>query len=779
MALIAMLLWQPASAQLTTSTGFTAQQLVQNVLLGPGVTASNFTFSGDPNQSGTFTCTSCNVGLTNGVILASGDIAGSAGPNNTGSMMMGGGNFGVSDPDLDMLIPPTINDAAILEFDFVPTGDSIKFNFVFASEEYLEWVGSVFEDAFGFFLSGPGIAGPYSNGAVNLAKVPGSVMTPITINTINDVTNSAYYINNGTGMNAPYNSSNFYIQYDGMTVVLMAEAEVICGQTYHIKMAIGDGSDTAWDCAVFLEAGSFASNSINLSTEILAGGVDSVLYEGCGTATVHVVRAGLATDTATATLSTAGTAVNGIDYAGVPSSLVFLPGVDSITFTVNALISPGSGMRQADILAIFDGDCGVDTAVMTFWVDDPPPINLGISNDTTVTCGDSALIVASATGGYQTLYYDWNMGVPDGSLSGYVAPLTTTTYILTVTDDCGVVTETIDVTVNIPILAPLLVTAIPDTVVFCPESPVALGSIVTGGQPGYTYQWSGGLGTGSTANVAPPNDQNWWLTVTDLCGTSTTDMVSVVVDYDTVQVVIVPDTSICQGDMITLTAVPSLGWNGYSFTWDDGSTTPTLDVAPWDTTSYSVTVTDGCVISWNDQTTVNVNQPIAAFTWYGDVYVEDFPILFTDMSSHAVTWSWDFDYPGLVSDQQNNLITWPDSGTYEVMLAISDYLGCVDTIWQSIVINPEMVFFAPSAFTPNGDGTNDVFFGTGVGIKAERMRVFDRWGEMIYESTDPMASWDGSYKGTPAQNGQYVFQFEVRAISGKVKEFTGHVQLVR
>ena len=143
------------------------------------------------------------------------------------------------------------------------------------------------------FPERPRISGPYSGGAINLAKVPGTVNTPITINTINNVTNSAYYIDNGDGFTAPMSTNPYYIQYDGFTTILTAEAQVICGETYHIKLAIADGTDTALDCAVFIEAGSFQSNSITLSTQITAGGVDSVLYEGCGQAVVDVVRAAL------------------------------------------------------------------------------------------------------------------------------------------------------------------------------------------------------------------------------------------------------------------------------------------------------------------------------------------------------------------------------------------------------------------------------------------------------------------------------------------------------
>jgi hypothetical protein len=250
-------------AQLVVTNTQTPAWLVQNILLGQGVSVSNITFNGVPatmvtEQAGEFDGTSTVLGIGQGMMLATGDVMNAIGPNNIGSSTLGGGNFGQTDPDLEVLAnPQVVNDAAVLEFDFIPTGDSLKFDFVFASDEYLEFVNGV-NDIFGFFLSGPGIAGPFSNGADNIALIPGTT-DPVTINTVNDVVNPTYYTINGTGVNFPYNSNPIYPQYDGFTVVITAQALVQCGQTYHIKIAIGDASDTSWDSAVFLKAGSFTS----------------------------------------------------------------------------------------------------------------------------------------------------------------------------------------------------------------------------------------------------------------------------------------------------------------------------------------------------------------------------------------------------------------------------------------------------------------------------------------------------------------------------------------
>ncbi|MBK7681002.1 MAG: choice-of-anchor L domain-containing protein [Bacteroidetes bacterium] len=147
-------------AQLTVSSAPTITQLVQNILLGSGVSASNITYSGSTTARGSFTCAgACNVGIANGILLTSGNITTAIGPNNNPSA--GLDNSAGSDPDLNGLHPTGTNpqDAAVIEFDFMVATDSVRFNYVWGSEEYHEFVGSGCNDYFGFFINGPGFVG--------------------------------------------------------------------------------------------------------------------------------------------------------------------------------------------------------------------------------------------------------------------------------------------------------------------------------------------------------------------------------------------------------------------------------------------------------------------------------------------------------------------------------------------------------------------------------------------------------------------------------------------
>ena len=171
----------------------------------------------------------------------------------------------------------SINDVAILEFDFIPTSDSMEFRYAFGSQEYFAYENTQYNDVFGFFLSGPGIsgiAGPWSNGAINLAVVPNTTPPlPITISSVcndpPDVMNPQYFVSNQNGL-------GIIADADGFTTVLTARALVQCGETYHIKLAIADGSDQGLSSYVWLEAGSFDSPPLSVVNDF---SIDSTVLE--------------------------------------------------------------------------------------------------------------------------------------------------------------------------------------------------------------------------------------------------------------------------------------------------------------------------------------------------------------------------------------------------------------------------------------------------------------------------------------------------------------------
>jgi hypothetical protein len=234
---------------LQVTSEITPEEMVE-ILIGSGLSYDNVVFAGADSSRGSFWEGPGNIGVSNGIILTSGNVNLAPGPNQP--VKASAMNDMPGDIDLETLSGGGVSyDACVLEFDFVPFYEYVWFQFVFCSEEYPEFAGSAFNDVFGFFISGPGITGPYSGNSKNIALIPGTEV-PVSINNVNQDVNPEYYV---------VNDSNF-IQYDGFTTVLTAESEVEPMETYHIKLAIGDISDYIFDSGVLLQASSFCSGPI-------------------------------------------------------------------------------------------------------------------------------------------------------------------------------------------------------------------------------------------------------------------------------------------------------------------------------------------------------------------------------------------------------------------------------------------------------------------------------------------------------------------------------------
>ncbi len=238
--------------QINVNTNLNDTNLIQT-LGGQGVTINNVTVNGAAGSYGQFT--NGNFGITQGVLLTSGQITNAVGPNNVDNSSTNNNTGGSA--LLDNLGQGTTQDACVVTFDIIPDGCAISFDYVFASEEYHEYVNSNFNDVFGFFISGPGIQGNQ-----NIAVIPGGT-TPVAINTVNNgFSNNC--TSNGTGATNPLlfvdNCNGNNIQYDGRTTSLQAQASGLTpGQTYTITLAIADIGDGAYDSGVFIEQGSFSS----------------------------------------------------------------------------------------------------------------------------------------------------------------------------------------------------------------------------------------------------------------------------------------------------------------------------------------------------------------------------------------------------------------------------------------------------------------------------------------------------------------------------------------
>ncbi|HMX04273.1 MAG TPA: choice-of-anchor L domain-containing protein [Chitinophagales bacterium] len=498
-------------AQLNVDDTYTAEELV-STLLGEGVTVSDITIDCPGGAYGYFDCVDCNVGIPNGILLTSGSVGNAVGPNNSPSQSSSLGMPG--DPDLDM-IPGVLgtNDACVLEFDFTATSDTIRFNYSFGSEEYLEYVGS-FNDVFAFYISGPGIAG-----TDNMALIPGTATT-VSINNVNDAVNSEYYNINGTGFNAPFNSDDYYIQYDGFTTVLEAKHAVFPCETYHLKMAIADDLDDALDSGVFIEAGSLTSPGVTVEYNTDIEGYPYII-EGCNEGMITFSLSFAPVDTFTVTLNVDGTALMGSDYTTFNNVLEFLPGDTLIEIPI---VAEEDGIDEGveTIIITLDLGCvaGVGDSLVVLVYDALP---LLVSADTLICPGTEATLTASGADSYSWSPAETVTDPTEATTT--VFPDENTTY--TVTGTLASCVNTAETTVEIQ---EPTADAGADTTIYLGE----FASLDADG--GVEYSWSPSTGLSETdienPTASPDFTTTYTVTVTTAIGCEFTDQVTVTVSSD-------------------------------------------------------------------------------------------------------------------------------------------------------------------------------------------------------------------------------------------------------
>ncbi len=693
-----------ANAQVTVNNNASVASYIQNVLVGNGVSVSNIQYNGGSagfveEQVGQFSDLSNSTGISNGLILGSGDVQMASFANTgTGVSLGGGGLLPGTDPDLQSITSNQIYDECVVEFDFVPQGDTIQFNYVFASEEYEEYVCGSVNDAFGFFLSGPNPAGGNYT-AYNVALVPDPsnpnnfTSTPVSINTINPGVAGTFGSSSTCAAIDPAwasynvfytpNTTNDY-EYDGKTVVLQVKAAVLCNQTYHIKLAIGDAGDGAYDSGVFLEAGSFSSNAVevNISAASSINSIvgDTAVLEGCIDAMFTFVRPDTIGDL-TLDIDILGSATNGVDYGAVADSIFFPSGSDTATINISTIADGiAEGNEELTINVYTITPCG-DTIVTsgTLYIIEDYEYNVTAMGDTTIYCPiDSIMVNANAFGGIAPYTYQWNNGSNGDSI--YVSPNQTTDYVVTAYDACNV--ASITDTVSIIFDTPDPIQANMNDTTLCSSGFILLEANATGGAHPLTYLWSTGS-TGESSLVSPTQTTTYTVTMTDTCGIVAVDSVTVNVNINPVGLSVETPTFHCIGEDLILTPSVSGGSQPYNFNWSGNGSLNTnnqtgeLTVVNPLSGNYALTVTDAC----NQQA-------------YHDAYI--------------------------------------------------DVIGCSITI--------------PNVITPNDDNQNEAFVIANLEYHPNtKIKVYNRWGRVVYSSDNYQNDW----KAEDVSGGVYYYVLEL------------------
>ena len=564
-------------SQIQVSNSQSVQNLVNNYFAGDGVIISNISFTGQSISMGSFTnAASTNIGMNEGVILSTGSVLDIVGPNNWPNTQTN--TLGGSDPDLAALLPGfSINDAIAIEFDFIPLGDTLRFKYVFASEEYPEWVGSGYNDVLGFFISGANpTGGSYTN--QNMAIVPGTTNTPLTITSINNGTtntgpcvNCSYYIDNVGGTS---------IEYDGFTTVLTAWILVDPCTNYHIKFAIGDGNDHSYDSGVFLEKESFRTNVVRPKVSYTTPGMNTSAVEACNNAIVSFTLGETSQTNQWVNYSIGGTAINGVDFPNIPDSVYIAAGVDSVGFMITPSIDGITEGAEYVELIVNIASCYNDTLIIP--INDYNPVDVHITGDSAFCYGDSTVLTANIIEGFAPFSFQWN--TLDTNQQIHIAPIQSSNYIVNVTDGCGFINaDTAHVIIyELPTFS---IIASQDSI--CPGDSTLL--VINGG---ISFDWNPKASLTPTSGdsvYAFPNIPTTYTAIgidSNLCGDTTQITISLK-SLPIIQVSPTTDT-ICRNDSVNIIAT-----GGVSYEWNPivGISNPSgsnIYASPNSTTIYIV-----------------------------------------------------------------------------------------------------------------------------------------------------------------------------------------------
>ncbi|MDB4534245.1 gliding motility-associated C-terminal domain-containing protein [Vicingaceae bacterium] len=481
-------------------------------------------------------------------------------------------------------------------------------------------------------------------------------------------------------------------------------------------------------------------------------------------------------------------------YTDSLTTLVLQTSTNIITGMQDSIINIGAGAYT--ITLVDSSGCSKDTTV---WLTQPDStIITSVSADETICINGSTVISAIASGGSGGPYtYTWTDLVTNTSFIETSTPqnvnLTTTSncYSVFATDQLGCISND-DSIVCINLYPPIIASTLnPDTTI-CQGNTVQLDMSAIGGSGvGYQYEWfenGMSIGLGSTLDVTPISSPSNYIGVaTDNC-TTPSDNITVTVDwpgevfpamlknradscFNNTPVVFIDNTT-------PSALVQSIDWSTSHGNSGTGSTFTSEFNAPgcYDIT-MEITTIHGCVVDTTYPCFVNPHSyPVANFSMTPPITdLFNTEIDFENLSSgnEPLLYAWNFnDGPSSTSTEENPIYTFPDDSAhnYPISLMITDSNGCVSIATGTVVINSIYMFYLPTSFTPNGDGLNDEFraYGEGIDLANYSMSIFNRWGELMFQTDNISNGWDGTYKGKIVESGTYVWKIVAKEDAGTI-----------
>jgi len=707
-------------------SNYTITQLVNDVLVGNsgGCSGSNISnVSVSPNQPvtnnnrfwGYFNKATSNFPFAKGIVLSTG-FARRAG-NAVESGVLSDSNGGGSDADLIAAtgVTTTINNAGILEFDFVPTSNQMKFNYIFASEEY---TGSYpcpplqYDDAFALLLK------PNTPGATytNLAILPGGA-GPVSVPNILPASFSCGPINGQYFGSLSPNATNF----NGITAKLTAVATVVPGQSYHIKMVIADARDSIYNSAVFLEAGSFDI------------GIKLVDSNGVALpASMNVC------DNAPQTLVAQVSGVTGATYQWYKDG-VLIPGATSATY-----IATSPGVYTVKVI-IPGNTCPVEAKVTIVGGTTPTAQNTTLKLCTTpavstFNLNDAKPMISTTAGAVFRFYVNQADAVaqngsyiPDAGLASYNGTDGQVLYV--VVSNGGFCSKMVTLT--------LKKEATPVAQLVATKTKICLGESVTlTASNGVTYQWVSGLtGTNPVQTVSPKQTTTYSVYAIGAQGCKSLQPATVTVEVVPALVSNLSGGMICEGDQITLDA--GAGPN-YTYLWNTGDTTQTISVGTPGT--YSVIIHNGVCTNIYKTEVIRAIVPEIIKVDYN----EDGTLIVT--ASNPSNGPLEYSADNGVTWQNSNVFTKIPNNTVVSIRVRVKKTSCVGVLEY-------FTFIMKNVITPNGDNVNDMIDFRGISkYNSFKAVISDRYGREVYKSEKVRPYWDGLFQGKKLPTGSYWYQ---------------------
>lgn len=240
------------------------------------------------------------------------------------------------------------------------------------------------------------------------------------------------------------------------------------------------------------------------------------------------------------------------------------------------------------------------------------------------------------------------------------------------------------------------------------------------------------------------------------------------------------DTTICAGESVTLGTFP--GANSYVWSPPAGLSslnTATTVATPSATTTYIVQVNAGPGCTYRDTFVVTVQPvPKADFSSSPSYPIPNKPIQFSNASNNATTYTWTFG-DGETSSETSPGHLYKKTGSYRVCLIASNGTSCTDSVCKTVQADVRTAIGVASAFSPNGDGVNDVLLVHGAAVESMNLKIFNRWGQKVFETSDMERGWDGTFKGQAQEMETYAYLLIATFIDGSTTQQKGNINLIR